>query len=46
MQNREAILDILRKSYQIEVDGHTFYAMTASKASKVSRPPARCSGAR
>jgi rubrerythrin len=34
MQNREVILEILRKSYQIEVDGHTFYAMTASKASK------------
>ncbi len=34
MQNREVILDILRKSYQIEADGHTFYAMTAARASK------------
>jgi len=34
MSSREAILDILRKAYQIEVDGYTFYAMTAEKAEK------------
>ena len=34
MQTRDVILDILRKAYQIEVDGHTFYAMTAAKAAK------------
>lgn len=34
MQTREVILDILRKAYQIEVDGHTFYAMTAARAQK------------
>ncbi len=28
------ILDILRKAYQIEVDGRTFYAMTAERAQK------------
>lgn len=32
--SREAILDILRKAYQIEVDGYTFYAMAGEKASK------------
>ena len=31
---RAQILDILRKAYQIEVDGYTFYAMTAEKATK------------
>ena len=31
---RTQILDILRKAYQIEVDGYTFYAMTAEKATK------------
>jgi rubrerythrin len=31
---REQILEILRKAYQIEVDGYTFYAMTAEKATK------------
>jgi rubrerythrin len=31
---REQILEVLRKAYQIEVDGHTFYAMTAEKATK------------
>jgi rubrerythrin len=31
---REVILDILRKAYQIEVDGHTFYAMAADRATK------------
>ncbi len=34
MSNREQILDILRKAYQIEVDGYTFYSMTAEKADK------------
>jgi len=30
----DQILDILRKAYQIEVDGYTFYSMTADKADK------------
>lgn len=30
----EQILDVLKKAYQIEVDGYTFYSMTAEKASK------------
>ncbi len=34
MSNREQILDILRKAYQIEVDGYTFYSMTAERADK------------
>ncbi|MBZ5588390.1 MAG: ferritin family protein [Acidobacteriia bacterium] len=34
MSNREAVLDILRKAYQIEVDGFTFYSMTAERAEK------------
>lgn len=34
MNAREQILEVLRKAYQIEVDGHTFYAMTAEKATK------------
>ncbi len=34
MNARDAILEILRKAYQIEVDGFTFYSMTATKASK------------
>ena len=34
MSAREQILDILRRAYQIEVDGHTFYSMTAAKADK------------
>ena len=34
MSNRKAILDILRKAYQIEVDGYTFYSMTAERADK------------
>jgi rubrerythrin len=29
MTAREQIVDILRKAYQIEVDGYTFYSMTA-----------------
>ncbi|NWF99395.1 MAG: ferritin family protein [Thermoanaerobaculaceae bacterium] len=34
MTQREAILDILRQAYQIEVDGYTFYSMTAERADK------------
>jgi rubrerythrin len=30
----DQILDILRKAYQIEVDGYTFYSMTADRAGK------------
>ncbi len=32
--NRDEVLDILRRAYQIEVDGYTFYSMTADKADK------------
>jgi len=28
------ILDILRRAYQVEVDGYTFYSMTAERATK------------
>lgn len=34
MDAREKVLDILKKAYQIEVDGYTFYSMTAEKAQK------------
>ena len=34
MKMPEQVLDILKKAYQIEVDGYTFYSMTAEKASK------------
>ncbi|MFI5167128.1 MAG: ferritin family protein [Thermoanaerobaculales bacterium] len=34
MSSRKAVLDILRKAYQIEVDGYTFYSMTAERATK------------
>jgi rubrerythrin len=34
MNNREVVLDVLRKAYQIEVDGYTFYSMTAERAEK------------
>jgi rubrerythrin len=34
MTASEQILDILRKAYQIEMDGYTFYSMTADKADK------------
>ena len=34
MNDRDAVLDILRKAYQIEVDGYTFYSMTAERAEK------------
>jgi rubrerythrin len=30
----EEIRDVLRKAYQIEVDGYTFYSMTAERADK------------
>ncbi len=36
MSTREQVLDILKKAYQIEVDGYTFYAMTADKADKTA----------
>jgi len=31
---RDAILDIVTKAYQIEIDGYTFYSMTADRAQK------------
>src|SRR5512137_430687 len=34
IMNRDEVLDILRKAYQIEVDGYTFYSMTADRADK------------
>ena len=34
MEMREEILGALQKAYQIEVDGYTFYSMTAEKAQK------------
>jgi rubrerythrin len=34
MSNRDAILDIVGKAYQIETDGYTFYSMTAERATK------------
>src|SRR5512139_2767134 len=34
VNEREQILEILRKAYQIEVDGYTFYSMTAMQATK------------
>jgi erythrin-vacuolar iron transport family protein len=34
MQAPEKIHEILKKAYQIEVDGYTFYSMTADKATK------------
>ncbi len=34
MTARDAILEILKKAYQIEVDGYTFYSMTADRAEK------------
>ena len=34
METREQILEILKKAYQIEVDGYTFYSMTAEKCTK------------
>jgi rubrerythrin len=34
MTARNHIIEILRKAYQIEVDGYTFYSMTADRADK------------
>ncbi len=34
MSTREQVLEILKKAYQIEVDGYTFYSMTAKQATK------------
>lgn len=34
MDGRQEVLDILKKAYQIEVDGYTFYSMTAERAAK------------
>jgi rubrerythrin len=34
MTTKDAILEIVRKAYQIEVDGYTFYSMTAERAQK------------
>ncbi len=34
MGTSDAIRDILQKAYQIEVDGYTFYSMTADRASR------------
>jgi rubrerythrin len=31
---KETIREVLRKAYQIEVDGYTFYSMTADRATK------------
>jgi rubrerythrin len=32
--NRDAILEIVSRAYQIETDGYTFYSMTAERATK------------
>ena len=34
MDSRDTILEIINKAYQIEVDGYTFYSMTADRAQK------------
>jgi len=34
MTARNQIIEILRKAYEIEVDGYTFYSMTADRADK------------
>ncbi len=34
MTTRDSILAIINKAYQIEVDGYTFYSMTAERAQK------------
>jgi rubrerythrin len=34
MSTRDAVLEIVNKAYQIEVDGYTFYSMTAERAQK------------
>ncbi len=33
-QDNDEIREILKKAYQIEVDGYTFYSMTAERAAK------------
>ena len=35
-ETRDAILDIVNKAYQIEIDGYTFYSMTAERAQKTA----------
>lgn len=34
MTTRDAIIQIINKAYRIEVDGYTFYSMTAERAEK------------
>jgi len=34
MSERKQILEVLEKAYQIEVDGYTFYSMTAERSEK------------
>lgn len=34
MAAKDKILDILKQAYQIEINGHTFYTMTAEKCEK------------
>jgi rubrerythrin len=34
MTREQQILEVLRKAYQIEVDGYTFYSMTADRSAK------------
>jgi rubrerythrin len=34
MTTRDSILAIINKAYQIEIDGYTFYSMTAERAQK------------
>ncbi len=34
MRPQDAILEIINRAYQIEVDGYTFYSMTAERASQ------------
>jgi rubrerythrin len=34
MSGNQQVLDILKKAYQIEIDGYTFYSMTAERAEK------------
>lgn len=33
---RDAILEVVSKAYQIEIDGYTFYSMTAERAQKTA----------
>jgi rubrerythrin len=34
MTSRDAIFDVIHRAYQIEIDGYTFYSMTAERADK------------